>query len=97
MRLILLTAALLVLSACSWGRDNAKPDLPQSDPVKPEIVFVERKVYVPIPARLTQQRPVAKGAINQCFDVAAHRGSDQATLNAQLAEIAAIQGTEVSP
>ena len=94
--LVLLAIGLVLMSGC--GRDNVRPDLPgQGGAVAPEVVIVERKVYVGIPAHLTRPLPVAEGPIDQCFAVAAQRRAAQATLNAQLAEIAAIEGTEVSP
>ncbi len=93
--LVLLCIGLALMSGCT--RDNVRPDLPQAAAVTPQVVIVERKVFVAIPAHLTRTLPVAEGAINQCFDVAARRRAAQATLNAQLVEIAAIEGTEVSP
>lgn len=93
----LLTGLALLASLAGCGRKNIKPDLPPGDAVKPEVVIVERKVYVPIPAHLTQEQPIAEGPIAQCFDVAAKRRAGQAKSNAQLREIRAIQGTAVKP
>lgn len=95
MRLILIAAAL-TLAACS--RDNVRPDLPDGEgSVAPEVVIVERVRYVPIPANLTRPMEIAEGPITQCFEVAAARKAEQIKGNARLAEIGAIQGTEVSP
>lgn len=96
MRLIPTVAVCVLLAACGRERADLKPDLPPAGAVvAPQLVVVEKRVYVPIDARLTQPEPVAEGPIGQCFEVAARRRSAIAKLNSKLAEIAAIQGTEV--
>lgn len=90
----LLPIALVLLAAC--GRDNVRPDLPgDGHAVVPEVVIVERRVYVPIDPALTEPLAIAEGSITQCFDVAAQRRAALEVANARLREIAAIQGTEV--
>lgn len=90
----LLTAAVFaaLLTACPGP---VRPDLPEGPGVAPEVVVVERRVYVGIPAHLTAQQPIAEGPIAQCFSVAAARRAAIQTGNANLREIAAIQGTAV--
>lgn len=93
----LLTAALLVLALCG-ATCQRKPENP--DPgvaIRPEPVIVERRVYVPVPKRLTGREPIAEGPIAMCFDVAAQRRAALERANAKLEQIEAIQGTEVKP
>lgn len=94
-RLLIGLLAAAVLSACA-KEENVRPDL-LAGGVVPEVVIVERKVYVAIPAHLTHEQPIAEGPIAQCFDVAAARRAAIRTGNAQLREIRAIQGTAVKP
>jgi len=93
----LLTALVLLFALAGCASKGAKPDLPPSTPITPEIVIVERKVYVAIPASLTQEQPIAEGSIAQCFHVAAQRRAALVKANARLREIGAIQGTAVKP
>ena len=95
MRLLIAIALLLVLAACN---KTVKPDLPGAGTiVKPEIVQVVRKVYVPIPDALTQEQPIAEGPLAQCPSVAAQRKASLRKANGQLRQIHAVQGTEVQP
>ena len=97
MRLIAILA-LLVLAGCCRERHDVKPDLPGVGTiVAPEVVEVEKRVYVPIPASMTQPEPIAEGPISQCFEVAAQRRAALERANAKLAQCAAVQGTEVTP
>lgn len=94
----LLTAATLAAGLAACGDDNVRPDLPDAGQVvRPEVVIVERRVYVPVPSELTRPVPIAEGPISQCFSVAAARKKAAEVANARLAEIAAIEGTEVEP
>lgn len=92
LRLLIAATLVALLTACPGP---VRPDLPEGPGVAPEIVVVERKVYVEIPAHLTAELPVAEGPIAQCFSVAASRRAAIVTGNAQLREIAGIQGTAV--
>lgn len=94
--LVFLLSALLLTG---WGGcEKLQPDLPQaSGAVQPKVMYVDRLVYVPVPAHLTRQEPVAEGPITQCFDVAAQRRAAQERLNARLKVISEIQGTEAKP
>lgn len=92
--MLLACCAALLLPACN--RANLKPDLPGAGTVvKPEIVYVDRFVYVAIPASLTDEMPIAEGPLSQCPDVAAQRKKAAAVLNSRMRQIRAIQGTEV--
>lgn len=93
-RLLIVIVAAVLAAAC--GR--AKPDAgPAVCAVAPQPVVVERRVYVPIPSRLTQTEPVPEGPIAQCFDVAAQRRAVIERQNARAEQVRAIQGTEVKP
>lgn len=95
MRILIALVVVLALAAC---RDDVQPDLPGAGHVVvPELVEVERRVYVKIPARLTQPEPIAEGPITEAFEVARQRRAALERANAKLREIAAIQGTEVTP
>lgn len=97
MRAILMLSACcaaLLLSACN--RHALKPDLPGAGMVvKPEIVYVDHDIYVPIKPELTREEPIAEGPLSQCPDVGAARKAALKRLNARMREIRAIQGTEV--
>lgn len=90
---IVVIAAALLLTACP-GKVR-KPDLPSGTVIKPEAIVVERRVYVPIPAHLTEELPVAEGPIEQCWPVAADRKAQVEKANARFREIAEIEGTVV--
>lgn len=90
---LLIAAALLALTACHGA---VKPDLPHTI-IQPSIVYVDRYVYVPIKAALTQQQPIAEGPLSQCPDVAAARKASLRKANAQLGAIEAVQGTPAKP
>ena len=92
----LLIVSALVMSLVSACAGPVRPSAPPP-PVKPEVIVVERKVYVAIPAHLTEEQPIAEGPIAQCFDVAARRRAAIRKGNGQLREIRAIQGTAVPP
>ena len=97
MRLLAILPALLVLAGCCRERHDLKPDLPGAGTVvAPEVVVVEKRVYVPIPGNLTAE-PIAEGPISQCFQVAAERRAALERANAKIAQCAAVQGTEVEP
>lgn len=91
--LAILLIAATTLTAC---RHDRKPDLPATTVVQPEVVVVERRVYVAIPPRLTQPLSIAEGPIAQCFAVAAKRRAALEKANARLYEIAQIEGTPVA-
>lgn len=98
MRTTLLALCLTLALAACGDRGRVRADLP--DPgtaVAPEVVVVERIVYVPIPAAITRPEPIAEGPIAQCFEVAAKRRAALERANAKLAQCAAVQGTEVEP
>lgn len=93
-RLLILVLAAATLAAC---RENTRPDPPAQVVVKPDVVTVTRRVYVPIDAALTEPEAIAEGSIAQCFDVASQRRAALERANAKLSAIAAKQGTEVKP
>lgn len=90
-------ALVLLLPALAACRHDRKPDLPGGTVVRPEAVIVERLVYVPVPAALTAELPIAEGPIAQCFDVAAQRRAAVQTANARFRAIRDIEGTPVPP
>lgn len=95
LRLLTLLAMFALATAC---RDDVRPDLPDAGHVvRPEVVIVERKVYVSVPPALTEELPVAEGPISQCFDVAAERKKTIDVANSRFLQIGAIEGTEVEP
>jgi hypothetical protein len=59
--------------------------------VKPEIVYVDRMVYVPIPADLTNPHPIAEGPLAHCPAVAAARRTELEKCNADKAAIRSVQ------
>ena len=91
MRLLAIAAALALLTGCPG--QARKPDLPSGTVVKPTAVLVEREVYVAVPTNLTQERPIAEGPLERCWFVAADRKAELVKANAQLREIAEIEGT----
>lgn len=82
--LILLTA--LVLAGCVTG--PPKPDMLSV----PDVVEVERRIFVPIDPALTIEHPIAEGPIRACLAVAADRKSELAKCNADKRAIRAVQG-----
>ena len=97
MRALIFLLSVMLLTG--WGGcGKLKPDLPPAgSAVQPKVMYVDRLVYVPVPAHLTRPEPVAEGPITQCFDVAAQRRAAQERLNGRLKAISEIQGTEVKP
>jgi predicted small lipoprotein YifL len=94
MRLLIALALVVLLAGC--GRKHVvKQDLPDSTPVAPTIVYVDRVRYVPVPKRLVEELPIAEGPLSQCPDVAAARKKAQKVANSRLREIGLIQGTDV--
>ena len=95
---MLIALSLAATLAACGAREHVRADLP--DPgtaVAPEVVVVERIVYVPIPAAITRPEPIAEGPIAQCFEVAAQRRAALERANAKLAQCAAVLGTQVEP
>ncbi len=91
---LLIVILLVALAGCHRA---TKPSAPAQVIVKPEPVVIIKRMYVPIPAALTKEEPIAEGPIAQCFEVAAKRRAGQERANARLRKIGAIQGTEVQP
>jgi hypothetical protein len=60
----------------------------------PGVQVVERIVYVPVPAELTQPHEVAEGPLSQCPLVANQRRQALEACNADKAAIAEIEGTD---
>lgn len=89
--------ALLVLVLAGCADKNRKPDLPGNVIVKPELVTVERKVYVQVPAELTDPLPIAEGPLSLCPLVAADRRKTIEKANADRRATRALSGTEVKP
>lgn len=93
---VLIAIALVV--ALSGATCNRKPDCPPLGvAVRPEPVIVERRVYVPVPPRLTEREPIAEGPIAMCFDVAAQRRAALERANAKLEQVEAIQAAGAKP
>ena len=96
--LLVVIAVLLLVVIAGCGSAPRAPDLPGADlVVRPTLVTVERRHYVPVPAELTVPEPIATGAIAEVFAVAAERRAALERANARLRQIAEIQGTEVAP
>lgn len=93
MRTILIIALATLLAGCP----NTKPDVPRGVIIKPQAVTVTRTVYVNVPANLTDQLPIAEGALAICPDVAAARREALKTANARFKSIRALSGTEAKP
>lgn len=93
MRDLLAIVALLALTGCHGTR----PDLPAGTVVKPELVQVNREIYVRVPAELTDPLPIAEGPLSQCPAVAADRRAQLERANADRAAVRALSGTEVKP
>jgi len=80
MRVVALGLLTLALAGC--GRTV----------VKPQIVYVDRYVYVEVPATLTNPHPIAEGPLAHCPVVAAARKAELEQCNADKAAIRAIEG-----
>lgn len=89
--------ALLVLVLAGCADKSRKPDRPGNVIVKPELVTVERKVYVQVPAELTDPLPIAEGPLSLCPLVAADRRKTIEKANADRRATRALSGTEVKP
>ena len=63
--------------------------------VEPRIVYVDRTVYVEVPAALTDAHPVADGPLSHCPVVAAARRTELLKCNADKAAIRKIEGGAV--
>lgn len=83
MRIVALGLLSLALAGCG-GRN-----------VKPQIVYVDRFVYVEVPAELTDPHPIAEGPLAHCPVVAAARRAELEQCNADKAAIRAIEGGTV--
>ena len=87
--------SLLAVAAAVTGCTQApvKPDLPPATVIKPQIVYVDRYVYVPIKEPLTDPHSIAEGPLAECPAVAAARKAELVKCNAAKREIRAIEGT----
>ena len=63
-----------------------------SVPGEPRIVYVDRFVYVEVPAELTDPHPIAEGPLAHCPMVAAARKAELEQCNADKAAIRGIEG-----
>lgn len=63
--------------------------------VEPRIVYVDRTVYVEVPAGLTNPHPIAEGPLAHCPVVAAARRAELEACNADKAAIRQIEGGAV--
>lgn len=90
-QLLSLLAVAAVLAGCKQAQ--VKPDLPPATIIKPQIVYVDRYVYVSIKEALTDQHPIAEGPLAECPAVAAARKAELAKCNADKRGIRAIEGT----
>lgn len=84
MRAVLAVVALALLAGCKTR-------------VVTEYVTVEveRRVYVPVPAALTNPHPIAEGPRSACLEVAAQRAAELRACNADKAATRAIEGEPV--
>lgn len=80
MRVVALGLLTLALAGC--GRTV----------VEPRIVYVDRYVYVEVPATLTDPHPIAEGPLAHCPVVAASRKAELEQCNADKSAIRAIEG-----
>lgn len=90
-RLLTLLAVGVALTGCTQA--PVKPDLPPATIIKPQIVYVDRYVYVPIKEALTDPHPIAEGPLAVCPSVAAARKAELVKCNADKRGIRAIEGT----
>lgn len=63
--------------------------------VKPQIVYVDRFVYVEVEPELTNPHPIAEGPLAHCPMVAAARRAELEQCNADKAAIRGIEGGPV--
>lgn len=94
-RLALLALLVPLITAGSCSAGNTRPVLPGAG--IPVHTVTVRQVYVSIPAKLTEHCPIAEGPLADAPLVARQRRGAINGCNAQLDEIAAIQGTPVDP
>lgn len=91
-RLLILIALALVFGT---GATCQKRQGPAIVPVGGQHTVTIERVYVPIEPPLTTPCEVKTGPLRQVISVARQRRACLERLNAQLAEIAAVQGTKV--
>jgi len=87
---IVLGVTACVLSACATPAQ--KPFHTALMPAP--LVAVERVSYVRIDPVLTEEHPIAEGALSACPIVAAERKAELVRCNAKLGQIREIEGTE---
>lgn len=90
-RLLTLIALVLVFGT---GATCQKRQGPAIVPVAGEHTVTVERVYVSIDPNLTTQCEVKTGPLREVISVARQRRACLERLNAQLAEIAAVQGTK---
>lgn len=90
-QLLSLLAVAAALTGCTQA--PVKADLPPATVIKPQIVYVDRYVYVQIKEGLTEQHPIAEGPLSVCPSVAAARKAELVKCNADKRGIRAIEGT----
>lgn len=83
---------LLILLACAMLAGCAGMGCKTDVLHVPEIVEVERRIYVPIDPEHTAEHPIAEGPIRACLAVAADRKAELAKCNADKRAIRAMQG-----
>lgn len=89
-------AMLLVIAVAGCDRVR-KPDLPGGVIVKPQVVTIQREVYVRVPSELTDALPIAEGPLAQCPMIAADRRKVIEQANADRKAVRALSGTEAKP
>lgn len=95
---VLIALGLAALLAGCKSSPEHVADLPPACPAAtPEVVVVERRVYVPVPRELTRREPVAEGPLSECPLVAAERRAALESANARLRQIEQLESTEVEP
>lgn len=93
-RLLILIALALVFAT---GATCQKRQGPAIVPVAGQHTTTVERVYVAIEPHLTTPCEVKTGPLREVISVARQRRACLELLNAQLAEIAAVQGTKVEP
>lgn len=94
-RAALAALLLALLCACAGAGKTRQAALPAVQ--APVHTVTERRVYVPVPAHLTETRPIPVGPLADAPLVAKQRGALLQACFANLEAIAGIQGTPVAP
>jgi hypothetical protein len=86
---LLILIACLALASCAGVKPM--PEILH----EPDLVEVEKRIFVPIDGALLVEHPITEGPIRACLAVAADRKAELAKCNADKRAIRAVQGSEV--